>query len=139
MSCRCGSGEHIRHSQLNDLIWRAVRKAQISAIKEPLGLTREDGKRPYGATLFSWAQGKPLTWNVTVPDTFAPFHLPNTSLTAGAAADKAAIDKTAKYDKLRGTHLFFPMEIETEGPWNTLVLPRSNWDRRTMEHTCSSP
>ena len=65
---------HIRHSQLNDLIWRAVRKAQIPAVKEPLGLSREDGKRADGATLIPWAQGTPLAWDVTVPDAFAPSH-----------------------------------------------------------------
>ena len=109
---------HIRHSQLSDLISRAVRKAQIPAVKEPLYLSREDGKRPDEATLIPWAEGKPLAWDVTVPDTFAPSHLSNTYLTAGAVADKAAVSKTAKYDKLRGTHLFFPMAIETGGSWN---------------------
>ena len=53
-----------------------------------------------------------------MPDAFAPSHVPNTSLTADAAADKAAVSKTAKYDKLRGTHLFFPVAIEMGGPWN---------------------
>ena len=57
-------------------------------------------------------------WDVTVPDIFASSHLANTSVTAGAATDKAAVSKTAKYDKLRGTHLFFPVAIETGGPWN---------------------
>ena len=97
---------------------RAVRNAHIPAVKEPLGLTREDGKRPDGATLIPWAQGKPLAWDVRVPDTFTQSHLPNTCVTAGAAADTAAVRKTAKYDKLRGTHLFFPVAIETGRPWN---------------------
>ena len=105
---------------MNDLIERAVRKAQIPAVKEPVGLTREDGKRPDGATqsLIPWAQSKPLTYHVTVPDIFAPSRRSNTSLTAGAAADKAVVSKTAKYEKLRGTHFFFPVAIETGGPWN---------------------
>ena len=93
---------------------RAIRKAQIPAVKEPLGLTREDGKRPDGTTLIPLAQSKPLAWNVTVPDTYAPSHLPNTSITAGAAADIAAVNKPAKYDKLRGTHLFFSMQSRRE-------------------------
>ena len=61
-------------------------------------------------------------WDVRVPDTFAPSHLPNTSLTAGAAADKAVISKTAKYNKLRGTHLFFPVTIVTSDPLETQYL-----------------
>ena len=87
---------------------------QISAVKEAHGLSREDRKRPDGETLIPWAHGKPLAWDVTVPDTFAPSHLPSTSLTADAAADKAVVSKTAKYDKLGGTRLFFPAAIETE-------------------------
>jgi len=40
------------HSQLKDILWRAFKRAQVPAVKEPAGLTRrEDGKRPDGVTL----------------------------------------------------------------------------------------
>ena len=54
LACRKSTPRHIRHSQLNDIIWRAVKKAQISASKEPIGLLRHNGKRPDGATLVPW-------------------------------------------------------------------------------------
>ena len=40
-----------RHSHLNDIIWRAMKRAQIPAVKEPVGLMRQDGKRPDGTTI----------------------------------------------------------------------------------------
>ena len=94
---------HIRHSQLKDLIWRAVKKAQIPASKETIGLSRVDGKRPDGATLVQWTRGKPLAWDVTVPDTYAASHLQLTSTTAYAAAENAAVNKTTKYVALTAT------------------------------------
>jgi len=60
---------HQRHSQLNDIIWRAFKRAQVPTVKEPPGLSRDDGKRPDCVTLLPWAKGKPLAWDVTVPDT----------------------------------------------------------------------
>ena len=51
LACRMSGPRHIGYSQLNDLIWQAVKKAQIPASKEPIGLSRADGKRPDGATL----------------------------------------------------------------------------------------
>ena len=54
LSCRKSGPRHTRHSQLNDLIWRAVKIAQIPATKKPIGLSRIDGKRPDGATLIPW-------------------------------------------------------------------------------------
>ena len=51
LSCRKSTARHIRHSQLNDIIWRAIKRAQIPSSKEPLGLSRSDGKRPDGVTL----------------------------------------------------------------------------------------
>ena len=37
--------------ELNDLIWRALKRADIPSTKEPTGLLRGDGKRPDGLTL----------------------------------------------------------------------------------------
>ena len=59
-----------RHSQLNDLILRAVKRAQTSATKEPIRLSRADVKRPDAATLIPWKREKPLAWDVPVLDTY---------------------------------------------------------------------
>ena len=48
LACRKRASRHIRHSQINDLIWRAIKKAQIPTKKEPVGFSRSDGKRPDG-------------------------------------------------------------------------------------------
>ena len=81
LSCRKNVGRQIRHSTINDIIWRAMRRASIPSMKEPLGLLRDDGKRLDGVTLIPWARGRCLAWDVTVSDTFAATHLPLTSLT----------------------------------------------------------
>ena len=117
LSCRKSEPRHIRHSQLNDVIWRAVRKAQIPAAKEPVGLLLSDGLRPDGVTLLPWSRGKPMAWDVTVPDTFAASHLQRTTHTAGAAAETAAVNKIDKYSRLASTHHFIPIAIETGGAW----------------------
>ena len=96
LACRRSGPRHQRHSQLNDILWRAFKRAQVPAVKEPAGLSRDDGKRPDGVTLLPWAKGKPLAWDVTVPDTYADSHLTDTATTAGAAADKAASNKEIK-------------------------------------------
>ena len=80
----------MRHSLINDILWRAIKKAQVSACKEPVGLSRSDGKRPDGATLIPCSHGKPLAWDVTAPDTFAQTHITSTATNAGASAAKAA-------------------------------------------------
>jgi len=59
---------------MNDIIWRAIKRGQVPAVKEPVSLTLEDNKRPDGTTLLLWAKGKPLAWDVTVPDTCAVTH-----------------------------------------------------------------
>ena len=100
---------------MNDILWRSINRAQIPAVKEPVSLVRQDGKRPDGATLLPWAMGKPLAWDITVPDTYAESHLHDTACRPGAAADKAAANKSSKYCDLAGTHLFFPVAIETAG------------------------
>jgi len=87
-------------------------------VKEPAGLSRDDGKHPDGVTLLSWAKGKPLAWDITVPDTYADSHLADTATTAGAAADKAASNKVAKYRQIANSHIFVPVAIESAGTLN---------------------
>ena len=49
LACRRSGPRHQRHSQLNDILWRAFKKAPVPAVKEPPGLSRDDGKRPDGS------------------------------------------------------------------------------------------
>lgn len=122
LSCRKSEPRHIRHSQLNDTIWRAVKRAKVPATKEPVGLLQSDGLRPDGVTLLPWSRGKPVAWDVTVPDTFAASHVDKTTKTAGAAAETAAANKMDKYSRLAMTHLFIPIAIETGGAWCSAAI-----------------
>ena len=82
----------------------------------------QDGKRPDGETLVPCARGKTLALNVTVPDTYADSHIHDTAIQAGAASDRAAINKCAKYRTLENSHIFFPVSIETGGSWNESAI-----------------
>ena len=104
---------------LNDIIWRAIKRAHIPAHKEPTGLVTQGGKRPDGATLIPWSKDKALAWDVTVPDTYADSHISRTSLEAGAAAKQAASLKNTKYSDITSTHVFYPIAIETAGSCDT--------------------
>jgi hypothetical protein len=69
----------------------------VSAVKEPAGLSRTDGKRPDGVTLVPWQAGRSAAWDVTVIDTLATSYLASTSVTPGSAAEIAAARKEDKY------------------------------------------
>ena len=95
-----------------------MKRAQIPATKEPIGISRIDGKSPDGATLIPRKRGKPLAWEMTVPDTYAASHLAETAESAGVAANKAAANKISKYSTLATTRHFVSISVETGGPWN---------------------
>jgi len=95
-----------------------MKRAQIPAVKEPVGLLRQDGKRPDGTTILPWSREKPLAWDVTVPDTYADAHVSNTAMETGAAASLAATNRTNKYSLPSATHIFTPVAIETAGTWH---------------------
>lgn len=118
LSCKRGSGRIGRHKLLNDILLRALNKANIPSIKEPTGLVRSDGKRPDGVSQIPWAEGKCVTWDVTVTDTLAAFNLASSSAAAGNAAEAAARRKEIKYDALLTRYHFVPVAIETLGPVN---------------------
>jgi len=107
---------------MNDIIWRAIKRVQVPAVKEPVSLVIGDNKRPDGTTLLPWAKGKPMAWDVTVPDTYAESHINGTMTSPGLAADQAAQQKMDKYSKLLSTHIFCPVAVETAGTWNGLAI-----------------
>jgi len=86
LSCKGGTGRSARHHASNDLLWRALSKTVIgwTAVKEPSGLLRTDGKRPDGVTQLPWRTGNCVTWDVTVIDTLASPYVLATSQTPGA-------------------------------------------------------
>ena len=119
LACKRSARRSTRHQQLNDLIWRALKRADISSTKERTGLLRGDGKRPDGLTLVPWQAGKCLTWDATVVDTLASSYVSVTATRVGGAADAAADRKSLKYasitnqthfrasgDRNAWTHLF---------------------------------
>jgi hypothetical protein len=118
LSCRRSAGRQVRHAQINDSIHRALVRAGVPSIKEPVGLLSSGDRRPDGCTLVSWERGKCLAWDATVPDTLAQSHLGATSVLAGAAAEKAAKHKNEKYLELTRSYEFCAVAIETLGPIN---------------------
>ena len=60
LSCKRSSGRSTRHQQINDAIWRDLKRADVPSTKEPAGLLRGDGKRPDGLTLVPWQSGRSL-------------------------------------------------------------------------------
>ena len=132
LSCQRSAGRHQRHSQVNDIICRALVRAGVSAHREPTGTITGSGMRPDGASLIPWIRGKCLAWDATIPDTLAASHLSSTSSQVGAAAAHASASKLQKYGPLLNTYYFVPVAIETLGVWNVegLELMREI-DRRT--------
>ena len=118
LSCKKVGGRQQRHAEINDIIWRGLTRANIQSVKEPPGLSRQDGKRPDGMTLIPWRRGKCLVWDATVYDTFAASYLQQTALAAGAAADRAAALKIAKYSDISQDYHFVPVALETSGAWH---------------------
>jgi len=134
LSCKFSSGRIPRHTTVNDLLFRSINRAGLSAVKEPDGLVPGSSLRPDGVTLIPWSRGRCLAWDFTSPDTLATSHLPHTSTMAGTAAERAARIKEQKYSSLASTHIFIPVAVETFGSWNAegLGLVRELGKRLTV-------
>ena len=86
LSCQKSAGRHPRHSACNDLIKRFLSSADFSATREPNGISRKDGSRPDGMSLYPWKNGKCLVWDFTCSDTMASSYIVNSAKKAGKAA-----------------------------------------------------
>ena len=85
-------------------------------------MSRNDGKRPDGLTLYPWKQGKCLTWDVTVTDTYCATNIMDSATTPAAAATHAEDQKRKKYSEIidRTNMIFQPIAFETSGVWPSL-------------------
>jgi Reverse transcriptase (RNA-dependent DNA polymerase) len=116
--CKKAYGRTLRHFTINDILWRALSRADVPSTKEPVGLFRTDGKRPDGATLIPWSGGRYLTWDATVVHTCASSYISHPNAQQEPAAIQAAQRKELKYSGLPLTHMFVPVALETLGPIN---------------------
>src|SRR6218665_863772 len=98
--CRRSQGRSMRHHVVNDILWRALTKAEIPSTREPTELFRADGKRQDGATLVPWERGKYLAWDATIVHTCATSYITHQSGKGESAAVQAANRKTLKYEGL---------------------------------------
>ena len=67
-------------------------------MKEPVRLSRINGKRPNGMSLIPWKVGSCVMWDVTVADITAVLFA--TSVSVEVAAEGAALRKISKYSML---------------------------------------
>ena len=117
LDCRRAIGKHARHSEANQIIHRALSAAGVPSLLEPVGMCRDDGKRPDGATVIPWKQGKCLVWDVTCVNTIARSHITSAASQAGSPSSAAEAKKRSKYSCLNENYIFTPIALETLGPW----------------------
>ena len=90
----------VRHNVMNNIIFRSLSSAGITASKESTSQTRLDGKRSDGLTLVPWQGDKPVTWNIIVVSTFAQSYLHASGQSAAGTAELAVSRNGAKYSCL---------------------------------------
>ena len=73
----------------------------------------------YCATLILWSHGKPIAWDMTIPDTFAQSYITATAANDGVAVDKAASSKTNINTRLSHIPRFSPFAFKTGGSGNS--------------------
>ena len=94
---------------------RSLDSARIPNHLKPSGLYRSDGRRPDGAFIVPWKEGRVLLWDATCPDTLAPSYLSFATAEAGAVAREAKHQKQVKISHLENSHYFVPIAIKTLG------------------------
>ena len=100
LSCRKSVGRFSRHSHVNNLIRKALESAHVPTIMKPQGVSRTNGKRPDGMTIFPWKMEKCMVWDFMCSDTFASSHLDVSSSHFGKVAERAEQAKLTKYEQL---------------------------------------
>ena len=109
LSCQRSGGRLPCHASVNETIRRTLVSGVVPAVLEPVGVCRDDGKRPDGMSLIPWRRGLLLLWDFTCSDTLAPFHLATSVRGAGRLVDSSEAYKRRKYSSLTVTFHFSPV------------------------------
>jgi hypothetical protein len=117
LSCSKSAGRLSRHSMANDILLRALVSAEVPSVREPPGLSRDDGRHPDGLTLVPWSRGKALIWDFTCSDSYAASYVNHCSSNPGYAAKLAETRKKRHYEDLAERYHFVPVALETTGVW----------------------
>ena len=112
LSCRHSGGHIPRHTAVNETICHALVSGGVPALLEPVGVCRNDGKRPDGMSLIPWSRGLPLLWDFTCSDTLAPSNLSTSASGASRLANSAE-------SALIPSFHFSPLCVETLGAWGS--------------------
>ena len=99
----------------------------------------DDGKRPDGATLIPWKQGKCLVWDATCVNTIARSHVSGAATKAGQPSIAAESKKQNKYSCLRNDNFFVPVALETLGPWGPEAHKLITEIGRRLQSTTGDP
>ena len=139
LSCCWSEGRIPQHMAVNDIICRFLVSAGVRSHLEPGGLCRSDGKRPDGVSIIPWKDGKPIIWDATCPDTYAPSHQDVSATGAGKVAEQAEQVKCSKYALLQKKYTFVPVGIETSGAFGPSALSfTKDLGRQLKLHTFES-
>ena len=129
LSCQRSGGRLPCHASVNETIRRALVSGGVPAVLEPVGVCRDDSKRPDGMSLIPWRRGLLLLWDFTCSDTLAPSHLATSVRGAGRLADSSEALKRRKADSSEALKrrkyssltvtFHFPLCVETLGAWGS--------------------
>ena len=107
-------GITLRHDTIVQALYHHAYYSGAAAIKEPAGLSTEDGRRP---DLHIVLPGQSILTDVVVSHPLAPSHLPRATTKHLTVATQAALKKHRNYSHLARTQQahFLPFSVETTG------------------------
>lgn len=94
---------------------KILSSAGIPSRLEPSETDPSNNVRPDGVSIVPWRYGKPLAWDVTCRDTFAPSYLKRSSVSPGSVVLAAENEKENHYRSIASSHNFVPIAVETSG------------------------
>ena len=104
-----------RHNSCNRVIKEVFNSVEIPSTLEPIGLLRDDGKRPDGVTLLPWSRGRAVAWDFTCVHRLTASNERYATEEGSTAATEAEHRKRNHYSQLPSNIIFEPVAVETLG------------------------